>query len=309
MSERNTALTMPHSVRTLEIWIDRYGRLTRIESSGRLYELTGIRQLYRVVAHLFGEAALPESRTLHTATSLGLTREAMRQHRDRTLYYEVSNLVILLCYLPLAAMSWVLHSLLTVYAVVLCLLHLSLVLIERYKRALYGICLDLPTNAAEPQDHFVTPPAPRQDWPRSPATPSTSGLGRLAAWYFLPHRFETERLYRTLGSETVRGWVITFTRLTAVPQEHRHKTPRSISGSGIAGLLKFDHETRTSEASHMVGICLELPFLVLFILQRVPVGIAYIASLLFLNTSFVMLQRATRVRLWRVLSKRGVSRQ
>jgi hypothetical protein len=308
MPDRNPALPIPTSVRTLEACIDRYARLISIERSGRLYEWTGVRLLYLLTAHLFGEASLPPSRNAAAAMP-GLSRHEIEERRDRTLYYEISNLVIFLFYLPLVAMTAMLHSALVFYALLLCLLHGSLVLIERYKRALLSLHLSqspISQSSIEVSEEMRTVVVGKPVGQMN--QPAASQSRSLSTWYFLPHRFETDRLYRALGMETVRQWVILFARLTAAPKQ-RQGPIRSLPGASIAHLLEFDHETRVSEASHLVGILLELPFLALFALRQALPGIAYIATLLLLNTSFVLLQRATRLRLWRVLSKRGVPRQ
>jgi hypothetical protein len=307
MSQRNPALPMSRSVRIFELFFDRYGRLTWIERSGRIYELSGIRFFYMIVAQLFGETVLPATRRLHGAASAffpELTRGQICELRDRTLYYEISNLFIVIFYLPLIAMSFALHSKLVIYVATLACLHAILVGVERYKRALYSLCVEKLDFASHP-DRAVSPIGPLH----SDMTPSSPPKGTISAWYFTPRRFETERFYRALGLEKIRNNVITFTRITILPPEHRDRNPRSISGSAIDCLVAFDHETRVSEVTHLIGFLLQMPFLVLFLMRRAPLGVAYVLFLLWVNMSFILLQRATRVRLWRVLAKRRVSRQ
>jgi hypothetical protein len=269
-----------------------------------LYEVLGVRGLYQLVSRMFGEPVLPSSTQLRrreTTPLPGVTMESAAVSCERTRYYEVSNLVICLTYGPLIVLCASLKVALAYYALVLFCLHGLLVLIERYKRALYGLYLNwLPTAGHVP---------PHPDTRTAPQEAANDGPERRRSWYFTPHRFETERLYRAIGMERVRQLVITFTKLTAQPPDQRGKHPRSIFGTSADCLAEFDAETRVSEVSHLIGAILHAPFLVLFLVRRSPPGLFYILLLLCLDFSFVLLQRATRVRVWRIMERRRASRQ
>src|ERR1700678_1413874 len=104
MTERGRVLVTNRSVRILEICVDRYGRLTPVEQAGRIYELLGVRLLYLLVAHLFCDLILPSSRELRAQPGVphaGLNPDIVSAMSERTRYYEVSNLLISLSYLPL----------------------------------------------------------------------------------------------------------------------------------------------------------------------------------------------------------------
>lgn len=334
MTEQGHAIPQKRNISHFERFLDWWGHLRPFERSGRIYEYLAIRPVYSALARIFGEPRLPSSRAITAATAetfAALSREEVRTLRDRSHYFESVHLFIGLTYMPLALIQLPLNAGLTLYALVLILLHLWIVPVERYKRALCVRLLshtdptlpDAPSPQREPVINEIrkevrdeTREETRQEIReevRENRTSDEAGLNATVAvsverhWLFGPWKWESEQLYRSLGVESFRAAVLEVDRITS-PIDQRQSRPRSIASLDPEDLGAFEQHTRIAQTSHLFGIGLHLPFLIGDTLYRSLPGMLYILFLLAIDTYALLLQRATRIRLRRVLERRRMPR-
>ncbi len=279
-------------------WLEHYYQQAHREANGRTYERLGLRWCYCFVARFFGEAVLPDTRTIqsdsHPKTQLSHANLNRMYHATR--YYEIVNLLYgtftlpLIYFVAVYGNEWLLY-----YAYLFVLMHLLTTLQERYKRCLCYLLLQKP-QVCDTKEASLSPPLAKT-------------LGRAAGWFRLA-RFETVGFYRCLGVERFRQVVLEITTGTAVETQQRTQGQRHIyiQGRSLSHIHAYEQQTQTAEASHLIGVLLHTPFLWHFVEVRFWMGVGYIALFMLANVYCVLLQRYHRVRIARILQKAGDSR-
>src|SRR5688572_2196036 len=86
---------------SVESFLENYCRVKRIERDGRLYEILGMRRVYRLMAALYHEPMLPTARAIREGSAPALPLAEVRTRYADSGYYETVNLIYCLAYLPL----------------------------------------------------------------------------------------------------------------------------------------------------------------------------------------------------------------
>ena len=130
----------------------------------------------------------------------------------------------------------------------------------------------------------------------------------MEAWYFRPHRWESERLYERLGTRWLSRWVPTggseFNRLFFRFTGRRLYT----YGRGRTGLEELAALTRQYETIHLGGLPIGLG-LTLYEFLTGPHNIPFLGEALLFDVLVlgwpILLQRYNRLRIERVLDSSG----
>jgi hypothetical protein len=281
---------------TLETFLENYCRVKRIERKGRLYEVLGMRRIYRIMAAIYHEAMLPTARDLREGRAPDLHPAEVKTRYADTGYYEIVNAIYCIVYLPLLIyLYFQRQKWLLAYSLGWLGLHTLCVLLERYKRSLGTAWLDDYRERNAP----AAPPLP--DEAPTPAFPRW-----LYRWYFRIAPFETERLYRAVGTERFRLFVVWLKQMTTLNPEREGAKQRIRYLDGITpnAIETFLEDTRISEITHVIGTLTLVPFLVVFIREGATPGLLLLVPLLWGNIYSVLLQRYHRVRVARIRQRR-----
>jgi hypothetical protein len=124
-------------------------------------------------------------------------------------------------------------------------------------------------------------------------------LNRLAAWWFLPRRFELEgALYRRVG-------VRFFQRIIAGIGRFLPFLQYGLAGQETAHLQRFESRTRLNETIHLlIGVCMFAALFIVLARHRLP-PLDLILFGCVLNTYLILLQRYNRVRLLQAIGRRS----
>lgn len=282
--------------RSLESLLESYARPTRMERNGRIYELLGLCPIYRKVAATFGDPQLPTVSDLKTGKGADLNLASVKELYADSGYYEAVNFIYCIAYLPLLGYMYVQkQNAYVLYGLFWLIVHSLCVVLERYKRVL---------GAAWLEDHRRRHPdavAVREDIP-----PISSFPVWMHQQYFRSYGFESEKLYRAVGTERFRLFVVWLKQLTTLNAEPGRPKQRIRYIEGITAnyIDQFLEDTRISEVTHVVGTLSLIPFFVLFVREGSPVGMAALAPLIWGNVYSTLLQRYHRVRVARIRNRR-----
>lgn len=119
----------------------------------------------------------------------------------------------------------------------------------------------------------------------------------LAYWFFRPKAFESERLYRLMGVEAFRRFVVWLMRSL---------TPGSlefIPSGGASAVVAYERQTRASEAVHWLLGLLVLPIIVGAWQSGGGLPFAWSLVILWGDAMLALLQRYQRLRLWPVVAR------
>jgi hypothetical protein len=284
----------------LNNWLDRYYTSSRLEATGRTFEIIGIRLFYAWITNIFKEPLFPSVSRIEqdqTPTPLPVSPETLQHTVQVTRYHELINLIYSTATLPLVLLSLLLgHFWLCVLGALIFIVHLLFTLQERYKRVLCLLLLSRPNQTFE---NPVQNTAPEQS--ETPKTLST----RIADVWFSPFAFETTRFYRLLGVEWFRQQLLQTAESAFLDKDQRAKGEKHshIRGGSEEHFLRYIQQTRTSEVIHLVGVCQHIPFLYVFVMERLFPASAYVLLFQWVNTWCILLQRYHRVRIETLLRR------
>lgn len=261
--------------------------VSAIEQGGRLYERVGLRPLFGLVARMYGECLPPPA-------GGGLTDAFDADEARRVIwwsrYHEVVNALAVAVQSPLAPLGAAAGSApLAAYGGALCAMHAACVALERYKRAR---CLDL------------LPDGPGSARPAARYAAAPAFLGRApASLWFAPRRFETEAFFRRTGTQAFRRVVLWVYAVAFAGTEGSRSGPDFLP-LGAASLSGLDGQSRMAEVSHLLGLLLHIPFLIVVVQRGMELGAAYVLFLLCLNLWCALIQRHHRARIVRAMVRR-----
>ncbi len=241
------------------------------------FEALGVRGLYLIVSRLVREDPLPSTR----GSVPDLSQQAVSDTRKASLYFSSANIARMLCYVPQAiafGLSGYRPGLVTV--TVIAVMHVLLVVVEAYKRAL---CDHWILKLPDREGHTPPPPLTR---PRGP---------------FRLRTFESERFYRLIGMEFFRKFVTWV--MSVLTHGPGGKRMTFISNPGRSQAVAFEHATRVSETVHWCSAATVAP-LVVFSWIGAPLGVAVWSTVIIWgDVMLALLQRFHRVRVWPLIQK------
>lgn len=279
----------------LEAWIEGYCRSSRPERDGKLYERLGLRPVYLKVAALFGDPVLPTAREVRAGHHGDLPPARVKELVADSGYYEIVNLIYCIAYLPLLVyLTLQKKKWLLIYGLGWLCVHALCVVLERYKRALGRVWLEDYRQRGEP------PPPPTDE------TPTSAFPVWLNGTYFRAYPVETTKLYRGMGTERFRLFVVWLKQMTTQNTEpdRPKQRIRYIEGITPNHIEQFVEDTRVSEVTHVVGTLTLVPFLIVFAQEGATIGIVTLVPLFWGNIYSTLLQRYHRVRVARIRQRR-----
>jgi len=285
----------PRRTGALARFVDAWCLVRRFERRGRIYERLGLRPVFAAVSSLFGERLPPPSWAPGSRLDERGQHDLIRTYA-RTRYHELVNLIALAVYsLLLALLLASGRPIAAVYCVVLMVTHALPALLERYKRAR---CDALLTDAGVSSRGMSMAAAWRPQTVSAPRALTSPA----AEWYFAPKRAETRRFFGRLGVGAFREFVLHLFRAAGTDEA----APSGAGGRFVqsrSDLAAFDAQLRISEATHLVGMALHVPFVASFLHPTHVAGLAYVGMMLAVNLECVLLQRQHRSRLWSALRR------
>lgn len=285
----------------LETFLESYCRVSRPERNGRLFELLGVRRFYQLTSAIYHEPMLPTVQTLREGKAADIHPARVKVIYADSGYYEIVNLIYCLAYLPLLIHLYLLRQKwLLAYGLAWLGLHVACVTLERYKRSLATSWLE-DYRVKHPSE----PPLPEEE------SVSSAFPAALYRFYFRAAPFESARLYRALGTEWFRLFVVWLKQITTLNPEQTGKKRRIRYLDGITpnAIEKFLEDTRISEVTHVIGTLTLVPFLIILLQERSTSGLIALAPLLWGNVYSVLLQRYHRVRVARFQQRREKRRR
>lgn len=258
-------------------WIDAYLRVKGFERSGRFYERLGVRRFYRFIVGLGGAVALPGSWEPQAVPASILNRV-----RFETRYYELANLVRLLCLVGPGVGLWHMGMPPVFWLVAfLVVFHFECMVTERYKRALCALHTSDEGAEVAAQESPVTFPERH--------------------WWFTPKRFETVRFYKALGFEWVRArvrWVVQYLHTGRGSEGIRY-----LDEPTKAEVVKFESGTRVGEMLHVAAGVINLPPAAVLWSGGQTGWAAFLVVITVVDFLLALLQRYHRVRAGVVLTR------
>ncbi len=252
--------------------------------NARHYERLGTRRVYAMTTALAAETMLPSpsdgAAAVPAAPVLQRTAELSR-------YYESNNWVRFVLLVPFLISFWRVHwGWHVAYVAALATMHLSSVVVERYKRAL---CRELA--------HRAEPHVPRDNG--APLPP----MGR--SWFYDPKRFETMRLYQLVGMELFRRFMEAWADCTRLTRDQRAQGAHAthLERPSRQDLDLFERATRTNEKMHDFGILLDLPLAVPYWLLGIWPLVVWAALIALFDLYCAVLQRYLRLRVWGLVQR------
>lgn len=287
-----TAHGLPRCDRRRGFW-QAWLHLRAAEHGGLLYERLGLRPIFGAIAGTFGETLPPAASRTQSAEGVPDLDEARRIYWWSR-YHEVVNTVAFALQTPLAPLGASGGSApLAVLGGAICAMHAFCVGLERYRRA-----RSLALLAALPDGGNLADARPGARY--SPPPPLL--LGPVAEAWFRPRWFEGDRFYRATGAWTFRRVVLWVYSVAFEGSAAAGRGPDFLP-RGRAGLLALEGQSRVAELSHLFGMALHLPFLLLALRSGMPVGAAYVGFLLCLNAWCALIQRSHRSRMAGALAR------
>ena len=224
------------------------------------------RGLERTVSAIFQTASASDL----PVTGHGLDSKKLDEALNRTKYYGISNLLRAVLFVPLVwgllgGPRWALFP-----TAVFLLLHLLVALSEVVR--------------GHELRRLTPDPTAKIDPPEPKAKP-------IAGWFRL-YPWETEKFYRLIGLEAFRKLVVRYERLTY---------GGSVQAVTRKGVAKFAAQTCQAEISHLLALIMDLvPLIGLSVIKSRLTAIP--ALMVFLDLLLVLLQRAHRARVRRILT-------
>lgn len=224
------------------------------------------RGLERTVSAIFRTNAVSDM----PATGHGLDEHKLEDALRRTRYYGISNVLRMLMFVPLVWGLW-----------------------NGPRWALYPTCTFLLLHALVALSEAVRANGLRRLTPDPVAIAGTAEAkpAPITGWFRL-RSWETERFYRLIGVETFRKLVVRYERLTF---------GGSVQGVTRASMRRFASQTCQAEISHLLALIMDLvPLIGLSVIKSRLTAVA--ALMVFLDFVLVLLQRAHRARVRRILT-------
>lgn len=239
-------------------------------------ELIGIRGFYWLMAKATGDKMIslkqPPTRTLAEYSEL----------RRTTRYFAFANWFRGVLYIPPTIVLYQVQEWLGfgIFATLI-VFHLLCMLLEGYR--------SLMAQEASAAGHTLESPLP------GPTIDVSKGIP--AHWYFSPKSFENENLYRFLGLERIRKFVVSvITNSKLTPQERKSGVRTTFMAASPEGMIQFERETRIGEIFHILGGLLNVPAFVAFLQLGMYAWAFYVAVILWMDGNLTLLQRYHRVR-------------
>lgn len=249
--------------------IEHYLRLKWFERSGRFYELIGIRGFYAWITGVGGGKPLP-----NTKNPAEIPVNHLETTKADSRYFEIANLLRAGFYLPPMVALFIVRQWFG-FGILLFLVvfHFLCVATERYKRALLNI-------------HQPGPAEPLVGDPNATITQH---------WFYSPKKFETNKFYRRIGLDYIRGRVRYYTRKTRFSRGEE-KPVEYIEDQSPAAYARFEQGTRIGEMLHLVAMFLNLPPAFTAALAREWIWMVYLLLVAGADLYLALLQRYHRRR-------------
>lgn len=262
---------------------------------GRILELLGIRYIYRGISIIATDSMLSFDQRPQ------LIWDDIKDIRDNSRYFAWANVLRGVLYLPVIYIAVGLQEWITVFALgLLVAIHCVLILNEIYRNAISNFWLDA---LSEKDDHEVVERKERVAKP----VPQPH-------WFFSSKPWESVEIYKLIGVERFRQWVVEYTNRTKFTPAERAAGRRVEYVRGDKqSIYNYEFDTRFGEIMHLIAVGFNIPPFVSLLRHQSWGWLAFVTLILTLDLYLVMLQRYNRFRVHKLLAKmaqpRGVRRE
>ena len=263
----------------------------RLSFEQRFYERVGLSHVLNWISKQFGDPTPNEIARLDRSSLQGI--------RLKTHYVEVGCLYKTSFYLPPLAVAMTSGDAFGTFLISIPTGgYVLLALVERYQRlsvvrALKSLSSIGRTNVVANSEADSAQIV--EDLQNRGAVPEDSFMG----FYFRLQPFETTSLYERFGFDKFKNWVETESEkiLARYSEPNQSLSLHKFERPSRSEVLKFAKRASQNEAAHLIGIAMNVPIFLRFLLGRTMVGTILMAGYIAVDAGLSFIQRYNRVRI------------